>query len=258
VSDFPRQGQPRRDWPISSTFLVLIAACLACAVWIVWRPEQARLAVFAFVLLGFLISLCLHEFGHAIVAYWCGDHSVRDSGYLTLNPLLYADATTSIVFPLLVMAIGGIGLPGGAVYIRAHLLRRRIYGALVSAAGPLATAIFLAMLMGVLKLQSVAAAPNLYAALAMLAMLEITMLVFNGLPWPGLDGWGIVEPFLPNPVRQLGRRVAPIAPIVLLVALFLVPAVNNAFWTAVDTAGDWIGLDWLAVRRGFALFRFWQ
>ena len=72
-----------------------------------------------------MISLCLHEFGHAIVAYHCGDRTVRDKGYLTLDPLRYTDLQYSILFPLLIMALGGIGLPGGAVYINTHYLRRR-------------------------------------------------------------------------------------------------------------------------------------
>src|SRR5689334_4013587 len=102
----------------------------------VYRPDQGRALVFPFVLIGFVISLCLHEFGHAITAYVCGDRSVRESGYLTLDPMRYADPVSSILFPILVMAIGGIGLPGGAVYVRTNLLRHRIYGSLVSAAGP--------------------------------------------------------------------------------------------------------------------------
>lgn len=98
-----------------------------------YRPDHARYLVFPLVLTGFLIGLCLHEFGHAIVACVCGDWSVRQKGYLTLDPLRYTDAAYSIVFPILIMAIGGIGLPGGAVYIDTRLLRRRLYGALVSA-----------------------------------------------------------------------------------------------------------------------------
>ena len=128
----------RPSAPLSSTFLVLIAAFLFCAVWMLYRPDHARLLVFPFVLTGFLIALCLHEFGHAIVAYYCGDTTVREKGYLTLDPLRYSDLQYSILFPILVMAIGGVGLPGGAVYINTLLLRRRIYGALVSAGGPLA------------------------------------------------------------------------------------------------------------------------
>ncbi len=82
-----------------------------------YRPDHARALVFPFVFIGFVISLCVHEFGHAIVAYHCGDRTVRDKGYLTLDPLRYTDLQYSIVFPLIIMALGGIGLPGGAVYI---------------------------------------------------------------------------------------------------------------------------------------------
>src|SRR5205823_13198412 len=113
-----------------------------------------------------------------------------------------------IVFPLLIMAVGGIGLPGGAVYINHHLLRRRLDSALVSVGGPLATAAVLAVLMIVLHSVVSPVGPHsiLYASLAFLALLKVTALVFNLIPCPGLDGWGIVEPFLPEPVRQAGRR----------------------------------------------------
>src|SRR5207237_4762394 len=110
------------------------------------------------------------------------------------------------VFPLLIMAMGGIGLPGGAVYIHTQYLRRPIYGSLVSAGGPLGTAVVLAILMALFAAvpQLSATAPVLYVALAFLALLQVTALIFNLIPCPGLDGWGIIEPFMPAPVRDLG------------------------------------------------------
>ena len=247
-------------WPISSTFLLLIAAFLLCAVWMLYRPDQARLLVFPFVLTGFLIGLCLHEFGHAIIAYHCGDTTVRQKGYLTLDPLRYTDLQNSILFPILIMAIGGIGLPGAAVYINTLLLRRRVYGALVSAGGPLATAAVLAALMFALNMwfKPVAPDPVLHAAVAFLALLEVTALLFNLLPCPGLDGWGIVEPFLPGKVRQWGRSAAQIAPIVLVLALFFVPGLNHWFWDIVYRACGQIGLDPRLAWEGYGLFQFWR
>ena len=38
------------------------------------------------IILGWIFSVCLHEFGHAAVAYWGGDRTVKEKGYLTLNP----------------------------------------------------------------------------------------------------------------------------------------------------------------------------
>jgi Zn-dependent protease len=252
--------RPSAFWPLSSSFLVLIVAFLLCAVWMLYRPDHARLLVFPLVLAGFLIGLCLHEFGHAIIAYHCGDTTVREKGYLTLDPLRYTDVQYSILFPILFMAIGGIGLPGGAVYINTQLLRRRAYGALVSAGGPLMTAAVLAGLMIVLNVlfKPVAADPILYAALAFLAMLEVTALLFNLLPCPGLDGWGIVEPFLPAKMRALGRRFAPIAPVIVVVALFFVPGLNKWFWDVVYAACALIGLDPRVAWFGFGLFQFWN
>jgi Zn-dependent protease len=255
-----QDSSTRSSAPVSSAFLLLIVVFLACAVWMLYRPDNARALVFPFVLAGFLISLCLHEFGHAFVAYHCGDTTVEEKGYLTLNPLLYTDLQYSILFPILVMAFGGVGLPGAAVYINTHLLRRRIYGALVSAGGPLATALVLVLLMLAINLgfKPVAPDPVLYAAVAYLALLQVTVLIFNLLPCPGLDGWGIIEPFLPLTVRQWGRRAAMIAPILLVLALFFVPGPSGWFWDLVDGLCAFIGLDKRVAGNGYRLFQFWH
>ena len=252
-----RAGQKRPSaFTPSPTFLVLIAAFLFCAVWMLYRPDQARFVVFPLVLTGFLIALCLHEFGHAIIAYLCGDWSVREKGYLTLDPLRYTDAAYSILFPILIMVIGGIGLPGGAVYIDTRRLRRRLYAALVSAGGPFVTALILGLL--VVALPATAIHPILYAAISFLALLELTALLFNIIPCPGLDGWGIVEPFFPERVRQVGRRMAPIGPLIVIVALIAIPEVNNTFWDTIYTACGRIGVDPRVASIGFTLFQFWR
>lgn len=236
-----------------------MAAFLFCAVWMLYRPDHARLLVFPLVFIGFLIALCVHEFGHAIIAYHCGDRSVREKGYLTLDPLRYTDLQYSILFPLLFMVLGGIGLPGGAVYLNTmHLTRPGM--ALTSAGGPLGTAAVLAVLMALFGAvpQMAATAPVLYAALAFLALLQITALVFNLVPCPGLDGWGIIEPFLPAAIRRFGRRVAPIAILILVMTLFFVPDLNRLFWQAVFTVSQAIGLDARAALQGYRLFQFWR
>jgi Zn-dependent protease len=225
-----------------------------------YRPDQARLLVFPFVFIGFVISLCLHEFGHAIVGYHCGDTSVREKGYLTLDPLRYTDVQFSIIFPLIIMALGGIGLPGGAVYIDRHYLRRRIYGSLVSAGGPVGTAVVLAGLMLVFNAvpELRKTAPVLYDALAFIALLQVTCLLFNLLPCPGLDGWGVIEPFLPAPLRNLGHRMGAVAILIFVAALFFVPGLSRWFWHSVFSFCAMIGLDAPAAIRGLDLFQFWR
>src|SRR5689334_2297001 len=109
--------------------------------------------VVLFICFGWMLSLCLHEFGHAIVAYWGGDTSVKDKGYLTLNPLKYTDPNLSLLMPMLFLLIGGIALPGGAVYINHNRLRNRFWQSAVSAAGPIAD-IILACLLSLLLMSA--------------------------------------------------------------------------------------------------------
>jgi Zn-dependent protease len=106
--------------------------------------------------------------------------------------------------------------------------------------------------------QMSATAPVLYAALAFLALLQVTALIFNLIPCPGLDGWGIIEPFLPRPLRELGRGVAPIAILVLVAALLLVPGLSRWLWQIIFAVCTTIGLDARVAFAGLRLFQFWQ
>src|SRR4028118_1839319 len=91
---------------------------------------------FIIVLAGWIFSVCLHEWAHAFVAYQGGDTTVKDKGYLSFNPLKYTDPFLSIVVPIAFLLLGGLGLPGGAVYIERHRLRSKWWDTLVSLAGP--------------------------------------------------------------------------------------------------------------------------
>src|SRR5262245_37361926 len=95
-----------------------------------------NLECFVIVSILWVFSLSLHEFGHAWVAYRGGDHTVAEKGYLTMNPFRYLPPVQSLLLPLLFVILGGIGLPGGAVYINRELLRSRAWDTAVSLAGP--------------------------------------------------------------------------------------------------------------------------
>ncbi len=131
---------------------VFLAICAITAVGAVlaWLAEADRsplayLGVFVFVIAGWLVSLCLHEFAHAFLAWRYGDHDVAVRGYLTLNPLRYSNPLLSLGLPLVFIALGGIGLPGGAVYVRTSWMtpRRRTTVALAGAAVNAALAVVL-------------------------------------------------------------------------------------------------------------------
>ncbi|MEO1593434.1 MAG: tetratricopeptide repeat protein [Cyanobacteria bacterium J06632_22] len=226
------------------------------------------LVVFA----GWVVSVCLHEFGHAVVAYFGGDTSVKDKGYLTLNPLKYTNPGLSFVMPLMFLLLGGIPLPGAAVYINARKLRSRVWRSAVSAAGPFASflctvaiALILAIIQpdltsnladGTFNLDGFASPKIWWAqALAFLLTLEIAAVLLNLMPIPGLDGYGILEPWLPPTVRVRFNKLRRYGFIALFAAFWLIPSFNRAFWGLVDGISQRLGVSPLVASNGFRIFR---
>lgn len=228
-----------------------------------WRfgslpTREGRLTLFAFVVCGWIVSLCLHEFGHAFFAWRSGDHSVATNGYLTLNPLKYGDITLSFILPVLFLLLGGIGLPGGAVYINRGAIRGRLRHSLISAAGPIANLVF-AVVLGVVvaNLANDIEHGLFWTGLSFLAFLQVTAAILNLLPVPGLDGFGIAEPYLPRSWVAQADRVGGYAFIALL-ALLWVPAINRGFFSVIYHVTNVFGIDQSLVAVGHALFTFWQ
>ncbi|MGE5073740.1 MAG: site-2 protease family protein [Anaerolineae bacterium] len=212
--------------------------------------------IFAIVLLGWIFSLCLHEFSHALVAYYGGDTTVRDKGYLTFNPLKYTHPVYSIVLPLLFLLMGGIGLPGGAVYIENWRLRSRAWISAVSLAGP-ATNLLVAVVLGLVLRFSAADRSGIWPALAFLAFLQISAVVLNLIPLPPFDGFGAIEPYLPDSLHGAVAQVRGMLPLVVFFLLWYVPFVNQAFWGLVVFIATRLGVPLDLVMAGYSGFQFW-
>jgi Zn-dependent protease len=220
------------------------------------RDPMVVAGIFILVVAGWAASLTLHEFGHAFVAYKGGDHSVVGKGYLTMDVRRYTDPVLSLVLPLVFLAIGGIPLPGGAVWINRWALRSRATSSWVSLAGPLSN-----LVIGVLLSVAVAYIPmaaGLAFGLSYLALLQILTFVLNILPIPGLDGFGAIEPYLSPQSREFAAKVRPWAPLALFALLFAVQPVQNAFWDLSSYIYRGIGGDQFAAAVGNYAFMFWR
>ncbi len=212
---------------------------------------------FLIVLVGWIFSLCLHEFSHALVAYYGGDTTVREKGYLTFNPLKYTHPVSSLLLPLLFLLLGGIGLPGGAVYIETWRLRSRAWMSAVSLAGPAANLI-LAIVLGLVLSVSHVTPGGIWPGLAFLAFLQISAVVLNLIPLPPFDGFGAIEPYLPGEIRSGLAQIRGMLPFLVFFVLWYIPAVNNAFWGAVLSLSHLVGIPLQLVQLGFSSFQFWN
>jgi Zn-dependent protease len=253
----PPASDPPRPANSLGAGLVLAWAALGFALQHLGAPTG--LLTFAFVLLGWMLSVMAHEFSHACVGYLAGDVTVVDKGYLSFDPRRYGDLSTSVTLPLLVLALGGVALPGGAVYLRTDLMRSRGWRAAAALAGPAATLAILIVLTSVLRIWSAAGADGpLFPALTLLAFFQAMALIFNILPIPGLDGFNAIRPFLPAAWAPQIRKAEGVAMALLLVAIFVLPGAGAVIFGAADRLGEALGLDPDAIAAGWRAFHFWR
>jgi Zn-dependent protease len=251
-------GVPRGAFRPSGIFLAIVALFGTGGVMAWNRFGNAGVDVFLFVVAGWLLSLCLHEYAHALVAYRGGDVSVAGRGYLTLNPLKYSNVLLSVILPLVFIALGGIGLPGGAVWVERHRLRGRGWDSLVSFAGPAMNVLFTLVLVVPFAVGvDIDAHPVFWAGVAFLAFLQLTASLLNLVPIPGVDGGNLIEPWLPPRARRGFNSVAPYG-MLLLFALLMQPQIGRLFFNVVFAIADLLGLPQGLYFDGYDLFRFWS
>jgi Zn-dependent protease len=212
---------------------------------------------FLVVIIGWIFSLCLHEFSHALVAYYGGDITVKDKGYLTFNPLKYTHPVYSLLLPLVFLMMGGIGLPGGAVYIEKWRLRSREWETAVSLAGPFSNAV-LALILGLILRFAPLSNSGIWPGIAFLAFLQISAVVLNLIPLPPFDGFGAIEPFLSMDIRAKLAQTQGMLSWIVLILLWQVPFIGNLFWGFVGLLARLVGIPLQLAGLGLSQFMFWQ
>lgn len=173
-----------------------------------------------------LISLSFHEYAHALAAKANGDNTAEQQGRMTLNPLAHIDLFGTILLPILLLVTsGGRFSFGWAKPVPVDPRNYKDYrkGELqVSSAGIIANLILAGIFSLVLRLMlfQFGFAPNngLIDFLAILAVINVALAIFNLLPFPPLDGSGILFALLPSSQNTDRLR------------LFLV---QNGFWLLI-------------------------
>lgn len=179
-----------------------------------------------------LFAVSVHESAHGWMALRCGDTTARDLGRITLNPLKHVDLFGSLLVPAL-LAFTGAPVFGWAkpVPISLRGVRNpRKANLLISAAGPLsnfavavvgAAAFFVLRVLapGGPELKTSIFYPLLLVALFTVAV-NVSLGIFNLVPIPPLDGFGVVESFAPASWIRGVMWVRRYGFILLVVAIF--------------------------------------
>ncbi len=154
-----------------------------------------------FTIIILILSVIMHEVAHGYAAYALGDPTAKLQGRLTLNPLAHLDLYGSILIPaLLVISNAGIlfGWAKPVPYNPYNLKNQRWGEAIVGFAG-VATNFLLAVVFALIARTAMSQGATLFASLAsMVAFVNLSLGMFNLIPFPPLDGYTVLRGVLPT------------------------------------------------------------
>lgn len=199
---------------------------------------ETWLAARLLVLIPLLLSLSVHEWAHAYVAWLLGDDTAKAQGRMTMDPLAHMDPVGTLILPLLGVPIGW-AKPVPVNPARFVLDIDSTAGMiLVAAAGPVSN-LMLAGVVAVLH-ALVPTSGVLSQAARMFVGLNIALAAFNLLPIPPLDGSRVVDGLVPDALRPAWDLVGRAGPVLIPVALVLGGIVYPALLLAPTRIADWV------------------
>jgi len=192
-------------------------------------PPQV-LIILAFCL---IFALTFHEFGHAYTAHLCGDDTAKESGRMSLNPLVHLDLFGS----LMVLVVGfGYARP---VPVNPNNYRVRNADFYIASAGPLMNlllgiiGVFLHGILAQNNMTIMAGVPLLFLV-KLFIIINFNLFLFNLIPLGPLDGNSVFPHFLPPKLRMLYQhwnfRYGSYALIGLVLLSILLPNFSAFSW----------------------------
>jgi Zn-dependent protease len=215
-------------------------------------------------LIALILSICVHEFGHAFVADRLGDPLPRSQGRVTLNPISHIDFIGTLVLPVVAFAMSisdpavGAKILGWGKPVQISLSPRAISRKitlktahlLIALAGPMMNLLFGLVLsilyVGLVKLGGSAA---FHFALPILYVIEmnIGLAFFNLIPCPPLDGGAILRGILPRGMERVSDVLEKWG-VVLLFGLLMTGALAYFMLPAEWLSDRWLGLVTMVAR----------
>jgi len=187
--------------------------------------------------IAFFLALTVHEFAHALSAYYLGDRTAQYAGRLTLNPLAHIDLFGTILLPLFLI-LSNAGLVFGwakPVPVNYFNLKDLKWGpAIVSFAGPLANLIFgifcFCLLFLLNHFTNLGGNNLLVNFLFLLIIVNFVLMIFNLVPIPPLDGSKVLFALLPDRYLNFKLFLERYGIIILLIFLFFGSGILNTIF----------------------------
>jgi len=185
-----------------------------------------------------LLAISAHEAAHAWMSDKFGDDTARLLGRVTLNPMAHTDPIGTLLIPIVGFIVGAMGggrfpLIGWGKPTPVNPLRWRqkdLANVMVSIAGILANSLIAIIAFTIIKVLLVTGTfyriPDglrepVALFLEFLLTMNISLAVFNLLPFPPLDGSKILETFLPASAQPILETLERYSYIILMVMIYM-------------------------------------
>lgn len=188
-----------------------------------------------------LLAISAHEAGHAWMSHKFGDDTAYMLGRVTLNPLKHTDPIGTLLIPTLAFVFGALGGGLGRIPLIGwgkptpvnprNWTNYKLANVMVSIAGVLANLILLAIGIIAAKIMMTQGfqagdffgqSMNPFAILVGNMMrLNLSLFVFNLLPFPPLDGSKILSTFLPPSFQPFFEMLEQYGFLILMALLYM-------------------------------------
>lgn len=182
-----------------------------------------------------IISICIHEFSHAFVAYKLGDPTAKLMGRMTLNPKAHLDPIGTI-FLLFV----GFGWGKPVPFNPLNLKNVKRDSALISLAGPMSNFILAVFISFVVRL--IGMSNPIGTILGIVILYNLTLGFFNLIPFGPLDGNKIVFGILPNSLASQWLEIQKFGTYILLF-LIITNSTEKILTPLVDMTLKMLGIN---------------
>ncbi len=204
-----------------------------------------------------LLAISAHEAGHAWMSWKFGDNTAHSLGRVTLNPIAHTDPIGTLLIPIMSFifaAAGGMlaGIPllgwGKPTPVNPRNWKNyKLANVMVSVAGVLANIAIALVSLIVLKLLVVFGVFNdeafrvgigapILILFNYLIKLNISLFIFNLLPFPPLDGSKILSTFLPASFQPVFNILEQYGFMILLLLMYfgIIRAITSPIFSLFD------------------------
>lgn len=188
-----------------------------------------------------LLAVSVHEAGHAWMSHKFGDDTAYMLGRVTINPVAHTDPIGTLLIPIIAFILGAVGGMAGSIPLIGwgkptpvnprNWTNYKLANVMVSIAGVLAN--LLLVIIGIILAKIMftqgftpddffrGASNPLVIFVSNLMLLNLSLFVFNLLPFPPLDGSKILSTFLPDSAQPVLQMLEQFGFLILMFFIYI-------------------------------------